>query len=104
MNSRVTWFFVFTFVLTIIGQGINLYVMDRLSAGTAGGIPIEDTPVWAWRPYGFYLTNVGPSLVGLLMTIYLYGLPGSAGSQCNWPLGRLDGLGRFSQSACSSHS
>lgn len=27
-------------------------------------------------PYGFYVTNAGPSLVGLLMTLYLYGLPG----------------------------
>jgi CAAX protease family protein len=32
--------------------------------------------VWQWRPYGFYLTNAGPSLVGLLMTLYLYGIPG----------------------------
>ena len=71
----VLWFFVFTFALTVVGQGVHLYVVHRLSAGTSG-MPIKDSPVLAWRPYGFYVTNVGPSLVGLLMTLYLYGLPG----------------------------
>ena len=86
----VLWFFVFTYVLTVVGQGINLYVMHRLSAGTAAG-PIEDSPCWAWRPYGFYLTNVGPSLVGLLMTLYLYGLSGVrrlAPQLTPWSVGR----------------
>ena len=72
----VLWFFVFTYVLTAVGQGVHLYVVHRLSAATAAGTPIKDTPVWSWMPYGFYLTNVGPSLAGLLMTLYLYGLPG----------------------------
>lgn len=71
----VLWFFVFTYALTIVGQGVHLYVVHRLSAGSAG-MPIKDSPVWAWMPYGFYVTNVGPSLVGLLMTLDLYGLPG----------------------------
>src|SRR5687767_13939203 len=72
----VLWFFVFTFLLTAIGQSVNLYVMHRLSAGVAAGTPIAETPVWQWRPYGFYLTNAGPSVVGLLVTVYLYGVAG----------------------------
>lgn len=72
----VLWFFVFTYALTVVGQGVHLYVVHRLSAGGTAGRPIEDSPVWAWMPYGFYVTNAGPSLVGLLMTLYLYGLPG----------------------------
>jgi membrane protease YdiL (CAAX protease family) len=87
----VLWFFVFTYVLTAVGQSINAYVMHRLSAGTAPGTPIEVSPVWAWRPYGFYVTNVGPSLVGLLMTSYLYGLPGVrrlAVQLAPWSVGR----------------
>jgi hypothetical protein len=71
----VLWFFVFTYTLTIVGQGVHLYVVHRLSAGTVG-TRIEDSPVQAWMPYGFYVTNVGPSLIGLLMTLYMYGLPG----------------------------
>lgn len=73
LRFPVLWFFVVTYVLTVLGQGINLYFLHRLSAGTVAG-PIEDSPGLAWRPYGFYLTNVGPSVVGLLMTLDLYGL------------------------------
>lgn len=90
-RQHVLWFFVFTYVLTAVGQGVNIYVMHRLSAGTAPGTPIEDSPVWAWRPYGFYVTNVGPSLVGLLMTLWLYGLPGArrlAVQLTPWSVGR----------------
>jgi membrane protease YdiL (CAAX protease family) len=32
--------------------------------------------MWIWMPYAFYVTNVGPSLVGLLLTFFLYGFPG----------------------------
>ncbi len=46
------------------------------AAGVPGGTPIEDTPIMTWMPYAFYLTNAGPSLTGLLMTLLLYGLPG----------------------------
>src|SRR5688572_29191695 len=87
----VLWFFVFTYVLTAVGQGVNIYVMHRLSAGTARGTPFEDSPVLAWMPYGFYVTNVGPSLVGLLMTLWLYGLPGArrlAVQLTPWSVGR----------------
>ncbi len=76
LRFSVLWFFIFTFALTFLGQGVHHYVMHRLSAGTPGGIPIHESPVFAWMPYGFYLTNAGPSFVGLLMTFWLYGLPG----------------------------
>ena len=87
----VLWFFLFTYVLTAAGQGVHLYMMHRLSVGTAPGTPIEETAVIAWRPYGFYVTNVGPSLVGLLMTLYMHGLPGvrRIGVQLTpWSVGR----------------
>jgi uncharacterized protein len=87
----VLWFFVFTFLLTAVGQGVNLYVMHRLSAGIPAGTPIGESPVWRWRPYGFYLTNVGPSLVGLFMTAYLYGFSGLrrlAVKLAPWSVGR----------------
>jgi uncharacterized protein len=90
-RSPVLWFFVFTFVLTLLGQSINIYVMQRLSVGTVPGTPIEHSPVWAWRQYGFYVTNMGPSLVGLLMSFYLYGLPGIrrvAVQLAPWSVGR----------------
>ena len=77
LSSRpVLWFLVFTYALTAVGQGVHLYVVHRLLAGAAAGTPIGDSPVRAWMPYGFYVTNVGPSLVALLMTLYLYGLRG----------------------------
>lgn len=87
----VLWFFLFTYVLTAVAQGINLYVMHRLSVGTAGGTPIDESPALVWRPYGFYITNVGPSLVGVLMTLCMYGLPGirRVGVQLTpWSVGR----------------
>ena len=87
----VLWFFVFTFLLTAVGQGVNLYMMQRLSAGVAAGTPIDQTPVWQWRPYGFYLTNAGPSFVGLLMTVYLDGIAGFrrlAAQLSPWSVGR----------------
>ena len=72
-RSTVLWFYVFTHVLKAIGEGINLSVVNRL---TVSGAPLTNSPVSAWRPYGFYVTPIGPSLVGLLMTLSLYGLPG----------------------------
>jgi uncharacterized protein len=71
----VLWFLVFTYALTVVGQGVHFYVLHRLAAGAAG-TPIRDSPVRAWMPYGFYVTNMGPSLIGLLMTLGMYGLPG----------------------------
>src|SRR5262245_56465272 len=72
----VLWFFAFTFILTVVGQCIHLYIVHRLSGGTTAGTPIAESPVWKWMPYGFYVTNIGPSLVGLLMTFHLYGFQG----------------------------
>jgi uncharacterized protein len=85
----VLWFFVFTYVLTVVGQGVYFYVLHRLSAERPAGTPIGVNP--AWMPYGFYITNAGPSLVGLLMTLYLYGLPGVrrlAKQLTPWSVGR----------------
>ena len=87
----VLWFFVLAFVLTGVGQCVHLYVSRRLAAGVAGGTPIRDTPIMTWMPYAFYVTNAGPSLVGLLMTLFLYGLPGvrRLGFQLSpWSVGR----------------
>jgi membrane protease YdiL (CAAX protease family) len=87
----VLWFLVFTYALTVVGQGVHLWVVRRLTEGVPAGIPIENTPSRAWMPYGFYITNAGPSLVGLLMTFYLYGLPGVrrlAIQLTPWPVGR----------------
>ncbi|HRX78203.1 MAG TPA: type II CAAX endopeptidase family protein, partial [Pirellulaceae bacterium] len=86
----VWWFFVFTLALTAVGQGVHLYVVHRLSAANAG-MPIKGSPLEAWMPYGFYITNVGPSLVGLLMTLYMYGIPGVqrlAAQLALWSIGR----------------
>jgi len=71
----VLWFFALTFALSFLGQVVHLYVMQRLSAESAG-MPISQSPVRAWMPYAFYLTNVGPSLVGLALTGSLYRLAG----------------------------
>jgi membrane protease YdiL (CAAX protease family) len=72
----VLWFFVFAYVLQGVGQCVHLYVVRRLAAGVPAGTPIRETPMWTWMPYAFYLTNAGPSLVGLMMILWLYGLPG----------------------------
>lgn len=71
----VTWFFVLAFALTVVGQGVHLYVVRHLAASEPG-MPISVSPLSTWLPYGFFITNAGPSLVGLLLTLCLYGLPG----------------------------
>jgi membrane protease YdiL (CAAX protease family) len=72
----VLWFFVFTYVLTGVGQCVHLFVSRHLAAGVAGGTPIQDTPIMTWLRYAPYVTGTGPSFAGLLMTLLLYGLPG----------------------------
>lgn len=91
MRSPALWFFVLTFALTAIGQALNLLVMHRLAAGTPAGTPIEASPIWTWKAYGFYVTNLGPSLVGICMTFYLSGLAGIgrlAAQLAPWSSGR----------------
>ncbi len=72
----VLWFFVLTYVLQGVGQCVHFYVMHRLVAQVPRGASFEDTPLMTWMPYAYYLTNVGPSLAGLLLTVFLYGFPG----------------------------
>jgi membrane protease YdiL (CAAX protease family) len=70
------WFFVLAYVLSGVGQLVHFFVVRRIMAGVPGGTPIDATPISTWLPYAFYITNAGPSLVGLLMTLFLYGFPG----------------------------
>jgi len=87
----VVWFLVWTYLLTFVGQGIHHFVVQRLSAGTPPGTSLGESPVTAWFPYGFYVTNVGPSLVGLLMTLALYGWAGAGrliARLAPWSVGR----------------
>jgi len=60
----VLWFFVVAYVLTGIGACLNLLALARR------------LPTDTWMPYAPYLIGAGPSLAGLLMTLFLYGLPG----------------------------
>ncbi len=90
-HTPVLWFFIFTLALTAVGQGVNLCVMHHVSAETLAGTPIEESPAFAWSRYGFYVTNAGPSLVGLLMLGYMYGPSGvrRLGTQlAPWSVGR----------------
>jgi membrane protease YdiL (CAAX protease family) len=62
--SAVLWFFVLTYVITGVGMCVlYLFLARRL-------------PGWTWLPYGLYLTGTGPSLAGLLLILWLYGLAG----------------------------
>jgi uncharacterized protein len=63
-RSPVLWFFVFAYAISAVGMCVlYLYLARRL-------------PGWTWLPYAPYLTGTGPSLAGLLMILWLYGLPG----------------------------
>ena len=62
-RSPVLWFFVFAYVITGVGACVNLLALRRLPTDT-------------WMPYARYLLGAGPSLAGLLMILWLYGLPG----------------------------
>ncbi len=87
----VLWFFFFTLALTVVAQVINSYVLHRLSSMTKPGTPIAESPIYAWMPYSFYLINVGPSLVGLIFTFWIYRVPGvrHLGVQLTpWSVGR----------------
>jgi membrane protease YdiL (CAAX protease family) len=75
-NKPVLWFLVLAIVLSGVGQCVHLYVSSRLAAGVPAGTPIDDTPIMTWLRYAPWVTSTGPSLAGLLMTLWLYGLPG----------------------------
>jgi membrane protease YdiL (CAAX protease family) len=67
----VLWFFVFAYVITGVGMCVNFLALRRLPGGTE--INSRTLP---WLPYAPYVLWVGPCLSGVLMTIFLYGLPG----------------------------
>jgi membrane protease YdiL (CAAX protease family) len=55
---------------------VSLYVSDRLADGVPPGTAIDDTPIATWLRYAPWITGTGPSLAGLIVTLWLYGLPG----------------------------
>ena len=60
----VLWFFVFAYAISVVGMCVlYLFLAHRLPGRT-------------WLPYGLYLTGTGPSLAGLMLILWLYGLPG----------------------------
>jgi membrane protease YdiL (CAAX protease family) len=63
-RSPVLWFFVLAYAITGVGMCVvYLFLARRL-------------PLMTWLPYAAYFTGTGPSLAGLLMILWLYGLPG----------------------------
>ena len=69
--SSVLWFFVFAYVITGAGMCVNFYALRPLPGATE--ISSQTMP---WLPYAPYVLWVGPCFSALLMTLYLYGLPG----------------------------
>jgi uncharacterized protein len=67
----VLWFFVFAYVITGAGMGVNFYALRPLPGATE--ISSQTMP---WLPYAPYVLWVGPCFSALLMTLFLYGLPG----------------------------
>jgi len=61
LRSPVLWFFVFTYALQGVGCFVQIFALRRHLH-------------YYWMPYALYV--MGPSLVGLLMTLWLYGRPG----------------------------
>lgn len=76
LRYPVIWFFAFTVVLSATGQAVNLVVVNQLSSMAVPETPIDESLVWKWKPYAFYLVNAGPSLAGGILTLYLYGSAG----------------------------
>ena len=75
-SKPVLWFFVLACVLSGVGQCVHLLVAHRLAAGVPGGTPISQTPIMTWSRYAPWVTGTGPSLAGLIVALWLYGLPG----------------------------
>jgi membrane protease YdiL (CAAX protease family) len=70
LRSPVLWFFVLAYVITGVGMCVNFYALrGRL------GAPISSQTM-PWLPYAPYVLWAGPCLSALLMTLFLYGLPG----------------------------
>lgn len=90
-NKPVLWFFVLAILISGVGQGVHLLVMNRLVAGAPAGVAFDDPPLATWLRYAPWVTSTGPSLAGLLVTLWLCGLPGLrrlAGQLAPWSVGR----------------
>ena len=68
----VLWFFVLTYVLQGVGHCVHFFVIRRITAG----MDLDTTAFHTWQLRSFYIINVGPSVAGVLMTLFLYGFPG----------------------------
>jgi len=68
--SAVLWFFVFAYAISVVGMCVNFYALRPLP-----GAPINSQTM-PWLPYAPYVLWAGPCLASLLMTLFLYGLPG----------------------------
>ena len=68
--SPVLWFFVLAYVITGAGVCVNFYALRG-----PPGAPINSQTM-PWLPYASYVLWAGPCLSALLMTLFLYGLPG----------------------------
>jgi uncharacterized protein len=71
LRFPVLWFFVFAYVITGAGMCVNFLAWRHYP----GGAPIN-SQTQPWLPYAPYVLWAGPCLSGLLMTLFLYGLPG----------------------------
>jgi membrane protease YdiL (CAAX protease family) len=69
----VLWFFVLTYVLHGVGQWVHFFVTRRIMAAVTS---YYDPRFITWACYDDFITNVDPSVVGLLLTLFLYGFPG----------------------------
>jgi hypothetical protein len=65
----VLWFFVLAYVLQGVGQWVHFFVSRRIIAGMPAGATFDDPPIRTWLTCAFYITNVGPSLAALLLTL-----------------------------------
>ena len=72
----VLWFFMLTYVLQGVGHGVHFFVSRHIIAGVPAGTTFGDHPLRTWLTCSFYIINVGPSLAAVLLTLFLYGLPG----------------------------
>ena len=71
LRFPVLWFFVFAYAITGVGMYVNSLEFRRLPAGTE-----INSHTLRWLPYAPYVLWAGPFIAGLIMTLFLYGLPG----------------------------
>ena len=85
LRSPVLWFFVLAYAITGVGVCVNSYALRPHPGAT--DINSQTMP---WLPYASYVLWAGPCLASLLMTLFLYGLPGVrrlALQLCPWSVG-----------------